>query len=245
MKIKKILAAFLGTALFLGQGISAFAADSTVISFEGEAEEFITAEGADFSGMMPGETRTVDIVLSNNAQDEMSFYMSGEIPEGENLAEMGSTQTAIYYLTILRDGEEIFYGEVGSAQNAQSGGKSSIGLDYLAEDTLLATLKKGETSSVQLALTLDGDSMNDDYQEQAGNIRLSFGVSYPVVNDPGTVTKTVTRTETVKEADKTIIQKLTDTVKTGDNTLIAVYAAAAAIAAVVIIAAAALKRRKR
>ena len=208
-------------------------------------------EGADFTGMMPGEARTIHVTLTNNDSDEMSFYMSGEIPEGENIADEGSTRTAIYYLTVELEDETIFDGEIGSEENAALGGKSSIGLEYWKNDTLLATLGRGESTDVAITVTLDGDSVSNDYQGAEGAIELSFGVSVPVVTDPGTKTVVKNTVKEVKGETKTIIQRVTETVtgavKTGDTTQIALYAgmAAAAVLVVGVLIAAAVKRKKR
>lgn len=253
MKIRKMAAALFGALLLLGQSLPVLAADqNTAISFEGDAEKFVTAgEGADFTGMMPGEARTVHVTLTNNDSDEMSFYMSGEIPDGENIADEGSTKTAIYYLTVQLGNETIFDGEIGSEENAALGGKSSVGLEYWKNDTLLATLGRGESADVAITVTLDGDSVSDDYQGAEGAISLSFGVSTPVVTDPGTKTVVKNTIKEVKGETKTIIRRVTETaagaVRTGDTAQIALYAgiAAAAAAVIVVLIVAAGKKKKR
>lgn len=233
MKLKKIVLTALTALLTLGQTLPALAAD-TVITLDGSARDFVKVESdQDFQNMEPGEIRTAEITLSNSSDSEMSFYISGEIVS--NLADVGDEdQNAIYDLQLFKGGESspFFDGTIGSAKNKELE-QSETGLNYLKDDTLLATLKKGESTRVTIQIQLDGDSTNNAYENKAGVIKLNISASIPTVNDPGTVIKTEKKTITKQN----IIQRLI-TVKTGDGTpigLIAVIGGAAVILIIVLL----------
>lgn len=171
--------------------------EETIFVFEDDSNKFISQEGTSpgFEDMLPGETRKVTIVLRNDDQDKMDFFMSAEILD--NIAEKGD-KNAIYDFTIARDGEVFFTSVIGGRDD------TTIGKEYLTADNniKLATLTKGEESKVTISLTLDGDSTENAYMNQDGQIKLKFSVGTPVEN--------------MGEA-QTVIQRVVNYVKTGDN----------------------------
>ena len=235
MKFNKIIITALTALLVLGQAIPALAAD-TVITLDASARDFVKMESdEDFQGMEPGEQRTAEITLTNSANDEMSFYISGEIVN--NLADTGDEdQWAVYDLLLYKGTEDtpFFEGTIGSAKNKELE-RSETGLNYLKDDTLLATLKKGESTTVRIMLKLDGDSTGNSYENKAGEMKLNISASIPTVNDPGTIKKTVTK--------QNIIQKLVN-VKTGDGTPIGMIILIAGAAVLVIIILLVIKHRR-
>lgn len=193
---KKIFGIILSMATVMLSCAPVVAAEDTLITFEGDSQKFITQEGTNegFEDMQPGETRSVSVRLKNDNSDTMDFFMSAEILD--NIAEKGN-KDAVYDFSISRDNETFFASVIGATGN-------TIGEEYLTDDNniKLATLAKGEESLVTVSLTLDGDSTENAYMNQAGQIKLRFSAGTPVENLGET---------------QTIIQRVINYVKTGDS----------------------------
>lgn len=172
------------------------AAQDTLVTFEGDSQKFITQEGSSegFEDMQPGETRSVTVRLKNDNNSTMDFFMSTEILD--NIAEKGN-KDAVYDFSISRDSDTFFATVIGASGN-------TIGEEYLTDDNniKLATLAKGEESLVTVSLSLDGDSTENTYMNQEGQIKLKFSAGTPVENLGET---------------QTIIQRVVNYVKTGDS----------------------------
>lgn len=194
---KRIFGSILSIAMLMLCLTPVAAKEETLITFEGDSDKFITQEaGSDdsFSDMLPGETRSVTVRLKNDDSDTMDFFMSAEILD--NIAEKGN-KDAVYDFKISRDNEVFFASVIGAKGN-------TIGEEYLTDDNniKLATLSKGEECSVTVSLALDGDSTENAYMNQVGQIKLRFSAGTPVEN---------------MGENKTVIQRVINYVKTGDN----------------------------
>lgn len=225
MKLKRILTAATATLLIFGQCVAAYA-DSTVITLDQNATAFTKIDkDLDFRDMEPGEERTAEITLLNNSDDDMNFYISGEITY--NIADAGdSDKNAIYELELNKNSETtpFFSGMIGSKQNKKLT-NSNLGLEYLKDDTLIAALKKGESTTVTIKLLLDGDSTENEYMNKAGQIRLNINTSQSTKitgNTEGTV------------SDNPILSFFN--VQTGDSTKVVLYVVAV-VAAFLVVAA--------
>lgn len=175
MREKRLFGVLLASLLSLTSVVTVFAgARDAVISYEGEAQKFITEEEESLSqglaNMDPGEERTQILTLTNNDYHEMRFYISGEV--ASNIAEEGDKQ-AVYEIKLEKYDKEFFRGIVGSRDNPHHK-DSSLGLNYLEDNTLLATLKKGESVKLAITFALDGDSTDDTYQDKQGKISLKI-----------------------------------------------------------------------
>lgn len=179
MKLKRILTAATAMLLIMGQCVAAYA-DNTVITLDKSATKFTTIDqDLDFQDMEPGEERTATLTMTNDSDGEMDFYICGEITY--NIADQSedkANNNAIYELQLSKSGQAdpFFDGMIGSKENKELT-KSNTGLEYLKDDTLLATLGKGESTSVTIQLKLDGDSLENAYMNKAGQIRLNIRTS--------------------------------------------------------------------
>lgn len=212
---KNILAVALAAVLVLGSAVTAMAADE-VITFKGDAGKFVTEESSSsegFNNMEPAETRTQTITLKNDDYQQMKFYLRTELLS--NIADEGEDKKqAIYTLNLSKDGEAFFDSVIGSEQNASLGKEFLVSEPGSEQDNniLLASLAKGESIDVEIAITLDGDSTGNEYKNKDGEIQLIVSVEKDE-GTPGKIRKTVTNTKTVTGAGKTI----TKIVKTGDE----------------------------
>ena len=65
---------------------------------------------------------------------------------------------SVYNITITNEGEEFYNGTLDDLAALSSG--------RMSEDTLLASLQKGETTTVTMTLEVNGDSMDNTYQNR-------------------------------------------------------------------------------
>lgn len=209
--MKKIVIS-LFTVLALLFTASPVMAAQTTITFEGETNSFnVPKESQDFENMYPGETRNAIVILKNDKDEKLDFYLSVEIPE--NVAAKGD-QNAVYDFNVSKNDEEPFFRTV-------IGGKddNTVGKEYLTDDNRikLATLSKGEETKITVSLHLDGDSANNDYQAQSGSIKLKFYAGTATNETPGNVIQTTYTTT------KKYVNQYYNAVKTGDPTALSSF----------------------
>lgn len=228
MKYKRFAALAVALLIISGSG-RVMAAENTVISLDNSAVAFTKVEqDLDFMDMEPGEERTAVIKLANTADSSMDFYISGEIIY--NIADAGeSGKNAVYDLELFKDTEEtpFFQGIIGSSENKKHA-NSSLGLNYLQDDTLLSSLGEGESVTVLVRLKLDGDSTENDYMNKAGQIRMNVYTSQTVVTPGGN-----------------FVTDLITNVLTGDRSDFIIYIVTAAAAAAVLLGIFLIRRKRR
>lgn len=207
--MKKLSALLVMFSLFIPTINSVYAADS-MITFDGEAERFINAnsEGEVFNleGMYPGETRTETLTLVNNDYREMKFYMNSKV-----LDEFGnetSSGAIAYDFNFKINGEDLFDGLVG--------GEDNVGEGMMEDNILIATLAKGETATLEMSVTADGDTMDNSYQDATGLVQYTFSVEYDdeAVTEPQRVVNTVVQTVT---------NRIEKAVQTGDPATLGLF----------------------
>ena len=218
----KILTAIVTMFMLLGNVSGVYAKD-TVVTFDGEASSFMNISEGDvnFKGMMPGETRSINVVLNNTKGSKMNFYMSASILD--NIAAKAD-QNAVYDFTIANNDQVFFESIIGGTTD------NTVGQEYLTDDNniLLAELEDGESSKVTITLKLDGDSAENTYMNQEGQIKLVFTFGTPTENN-GT--------------NETVVQRVINYIKTGDNAPIVMLASLMVVSGV-FIAIVLLKRKK-
>ena len=131
----------------------------------------------------------------------------------------------MYTITLLRDGEEFYRGIIGGVE----GTLKDLNSGNISQNQLIASLKKGESSRITMKIGIDGESMNNDYQNTVGQLRLEFNVEQGEVATPDDVVikkenviyveKPVKKT-TEKKKDKTILERIS----TGDTTAVGLLA---------------------
>lgn len=175
-QMKLALICVLSVVMVSLNGINAMA-DETVITLDSGAATFSKVEqDLDFRDMEPGEERTAVISFVNSAEEDMNFYLNGEIVY--NIADAAkNSKNAVYELTLTKDNEAepFFTGIFGSEDNSKVENNHLI--QYLSQDTILAVLKKDESTRISLTLSLDGDSTENEYMNAAGIIRFHVGTS--------------------------------------------------------------------
>ena len=222
MKHRRQLAAVIMAAMLIGGTtiLKAVEEENPGIVFTGDSQNYFSFNvdknefSNKFTGMIPGETRSEEFTLSNQDDRELRFYINASVLSdltNDNISASG----AVYTITLLRDGEEFYRGIIGGVE----GTLKDLNSGNISQNQLIASLKKG----------IDGESMNNDYQNTVGQLRLEFNVEQGEVATPDDVVikkenviyveKPVKKT-TEKKKDKTILERIS----TGDTTAVGLLA---------------------
>lgn len=234
--------------LFAFTVLPAAAADKAIVTYSGDGDNFDieneTALTQAFDGMEPGETREAAVTLINNSDKKMNFYFSGQVLD--NIAENSNggdgDQQAIYTVALNRSGQIIFEGLVGSKNNTEIQNQDladNLGMDFLKENTLIATLESGESTEFSVAIQLDGDSVGNAYQYTEGSFEFRFAVGDAAKGAETVVDKQTVVNRVTKTAADTI-----QSIKTGDAAAIVPFVLIAAAALILIIIIVIMKRKK-
>ncbi|GAA0805239.1 hypothetical protein GCM10008910_41510 [Faecalicatena orotica] len=169
--------------------------------------------------ILPGDTALIQLSLVNKANKDTNWYMSNEIIKS---LEDGSPANGGAYTYILNynhpDGKtttEIYNSDTVGGDDADGLHSATDSLD---EYFYLDRLSPGETGSIELRVTLDGETQGNDYQNTLAQLQMTFAAE--VVAGDTTVTRPGT--------NSTII-------KTGDSSNMILYLSIAAFAAGLII----------
>ena len=139
---------------------------------------------------------TRNIVLKNDDHRELRFYLSADVLDSLDTDTSG---LSVYNITITNEGEEFYNGTLDDLAALSSG--------RMSEDTLLASLQKGETTTVTMTLEVNGDSMDNTYQNREGLIKFNFSVEE--LDDQSTIVEVVRNVyESIKTGDATVIAPL-------------------------------------
>lgn len=92
-----------------------------------------------------------------------------------------SAKTGAYDVVVTVGSTTIYNSTVGGNYSDEFGIQNTGGLeelDALQDWVYLGTLSPGQTAGLRFALTMDGVSNGDAYQESAGSIDFNFAVAY-------------------------------------------------------------------
>ena len=231
MKYRRQLAAAIMAAMLIGGTTTLKAVEENPgIVFTGDSQNYFSFNvdkdefSNKFTGMIPGETRSEEFTLSNQDDRELRFYINASVLSdltNDNISASG----AVYTITLLRDGEEFYRGIIGGAE----GTLKDMNSGNISQNQLIATLKKGESSRITMKIGIDGESMDNDYQNTAGQLRLEFNVEQGEVVTPDDVVikkenviyvEKPVKKATEKKKDKTILERIS----TGDTTAVGLLA---------------------
>lgn len=175
--------------------MSYVSAASPLIEFDGDAENYFQFSTSQqeltdkFTGMMPGEKRSETFTLVNHDQREMKYYLNTQVLKdlGDNAQAIG----AVYDISFARDGEVFYQGTIGG----ENGSLVDLSGQSMGENMLMATLGKDESTSIEMTIGIDGDSMNNNYQNATGQLQFVFSVQYddPIPLEPTIIEKVVTK----------------------------------------------------
>ena len=178
------------------------------------------------SGLQPGDDITMTITLNHENDDAGDWYMSNEVIKS---LEAGAANGSAYGYLLTYEGptasRTLYDSEAvgGDSENTKGLIDATEGLaDYF----FLEGLSKGQTGTVKLVVSLDGETEGNAYFDTLAQLKMKFAV------DPQVEKKTTTETRNVA--------------KTGDETDLFPFFVAMAASGVLLlgIAIATLRRRK-
>ena len=193
------------------QNVNMPVTDGTVITLDSSATHFgVVDKDIEFQNMEPGETREGMITLFNNSDKAMDYYISSELMD--NIADAGSGK-GIYNIKIYKSciNPDFDNDNENEYSLLYDGDIESYKNNILVSEQKLATLSAGDNVVIRISVTLDGRTMDNSYMNKEGRMRINISA---VQSDDGTDNGGET------------------TVKTGDDTRLAVYGVIAIIAGV-------------
>lgn len=235
MLIKKFLVTFLSYMLLIPCYISDVYAEDTFITLDDTAGGFVKVESdVDFLNMEPAEQREGKIVITNNSDMAVDFFINGEILS--NIADnTEGEKSGLYEVKLYKEGEQeaFFDGIIGSGEYRKYISGEDIGDKFLYEDKKFATLNKNESCNIILSVTLDGKSVGNSYMNTQGKVRLNISATQIDNTDNNIPTNSNNNNNNTNNSNNQVIGKTL--VKTGDNNNIYMYIAISVIAGVVVI----------
>ena len=134
-------------------------------------------------GLQPGDTMILRIPISNDNKETVDWYFKNIVEESfeetaAKAAGAGYSYKLVYNGPGSATGGDIIY------DSDKVGGETSkstkVGLheatSALENYVFLDTLKTGESGELELTITLDGESMGNDYQDTLAKLQIQFAV---------------------------------------------------------------------
>lgn len=212
--MKKLLKTLFATAtvalVMAAATVPAFAENLTSstpwnVTFTSDAKMETDFEANDISHLVsdiqPGDTAEIVINLKNDHKDATNWYMTNRILnslEDTVAAAKGGAYT--YDLTyVAPSGEETtLFSSDTVGGDATAGGKQGLNEVSGAMDDyfLLGALNKGQTGQVQLAVSLEGETQGNAYQQSLADLSMDFAVELGTTGAERNITHTASLLQT-------------------------------------------------
>lgn len=188
----------------LAQPAVVFQADNTLVYTGAQEENGNGIQLFSFDGVAPGDTVVQEIVLKNENDLTVDFYMNAEtIIALEDAVLEGQTAAGAAYEILLEAGDSVLYdsnvGGYTASDKTDSRGLKSMN-ETLKDYLYVGTLDKGDEKKIRMTIYFDGEAMDNaaggiDYSDTLGRIAFGFQVSYQEPSGPVVVTEDVTKAE--------------------------------------------------
>ena len=140
-----------------------------------------------FEGLEPGDTATYTVYIHNQNGKTTRWYMSNEVLRSlEESAAAGRILGGAYSYKlsyvgpsggqVIFDSSEKALGFVGGEGNSTDPVGLHEATSNLEDYFFLDTLNSGESGTVTLTVSLEGETQGNTYQETAARIRMNFAV---------------------------------------------------------------------
>ena len=201
MKLKKGLGLLLAAVLACGAALPAGAeqytgADNWNVSFTGKGMEsnFKSSVFDDaMTALQPGDSVSLTVHLQNATTDAITdWYMTNEVlrslEESQQVARNGGYS---YELTYTGPGGEkaVLYSSdaIGGDKNQQAGLGLHEATDSLEDFFYLDQLLAGQSATVTLDVSLDGETQGNAYQDTLAQLQMNFATELKDIPDGGRV----------------------------------------------------------
>ncbi len=183
------------------------------------------------TGLQPGDTAVIVVNLKNENDSATDWYMTNEVLSSleESVDNAGAAGGAYTYILDYTDKDGVvntlFSSDtVGGEQSEEDIENAGEGLheatDSLENYFYLDTLEKGESGSVTLQVSLDGETQGNAYQDTWAQLQMNFAVELSR-NAPASTTNTTTPSETPSPSSPSsaAVESHIAPVQTGDESL--------------------------
>lgn len=199
MKLKKLLGLLLTAALACAMALPAAAeqytgADNWTVTFNGKGMEsnFKSSVFDDaMTALQPGDSVTLTVHLKNTTADGITdWYMTNAVQrsleESQRVARNGGYT---YELTYTGPGGEtsVLYSSeaIGGEKDQQAGLGLHEATDSLEDFFYLDQLLGGQSATVTLQVSLDGETQGNAYQDTLAQLQMNFAAELKDVPDGG------------------------------------------------------------
>ena len=246
---KKMLCLIMMLMMLMGTTLTVnaehyYGADNWDVSFSGTemVSNFTDAQMTEtVRAIQPGDDMLFQVHLKNKHSEATDWYMTNEVistlEESVNVAEGGAYTYLLKYIdaegkeTILYDSEV-----VGGEEDTTLEGKGlHQATNALKEYYYLDRLAAGQEAKVTLFVALEGETQGNDYQDTLAQLKMNFAVELvktPSPNPPG---------DDPEDSQPTY----TTSVKTGDESQVALFSVLALASGIVLLIAALVMMKKR
>ncbi|MEG0275632.1 MAG: hypothetical protein RR630_01240 [Coprobacillus sp.] len=217
--MKRIIISFI-VMIALMLNIAPLKAEQTpTVTFDGTSSLKYNTDVNEFSkvfeGMVPSETRTLNIQLDNQYSKDVNFYMSTEVLKAFEDAITKTNGAYKVSLILNQDNQKtVIYGGDDALIGTDENGLYDLN-GALSDKYMIARVKANKQATVSMSVTLDGVTMKNEYQGLPSTLKFDFTAQY---DEPQTNT-VINKIVNTKYIDQ-VIEK----VKTGDPTTITLLA---------------------
>lgn len=200
---KKILSFVLLLCLLFGLSVNVYAETSYGdpawgVTFTADSRMQSSFQTADINDvildMQPGDTAVITLALENKNSASTDWYMTNQVIRSLEDSSQAAAGGAYTYILTYKNGK----GETKTLYSSDTvGGENTTGGEGLHEASqalkdyfYLDTLKTGEKGSVELTVTLDGETQGNGYQNTLADLRMNFAVQLNQTGSTSTLVKT-------------------------------------------------------
>lgn len=204
--------------------------DDWAVSFNGSKMES-NFKSADLDeviyDMQPGDTAEFQVALTNKHSKDTDWYMSNEIlqslEESTSSAEGGAYGYLLTYTSADGTVTELYNSDAVGGEDTSAGEGLHQATNSLEDYFYLDRLASGKSGYVNLSVTLEGETLGNDYQNTLARLQMTFAAEEAPEGETTMVT-----------GETKHITKIA-TVKTGDESNLMLYISLAALAAGLIV----------
>ena len=207
MKLKKTLGLLLTAALACSMAMPAAAehytgADNWNVAFTGKAMEsnFKSSVFDDaMTALQPGDSVSLTVHLQNTSTEITDWYMTNEVlrslEESQQVARSGGYTYELTYTGPNGEQAVLFSSEaIGGEKDQQAGLGLHEATDSLEDFFYLDQLLAGQSATVNLEVSLDGETQGNAYQDTLAQLKMNFATELKSVPDGGRFDSTTTDT---------------------------------------------------
>ena len=195
-------------------------------------------------GLQPGDDMTISLTLTNSYPETTDWYMTNEVlstlESRSEIAEGGAYSYKLVYNDPNQANPVIIYSseEVGGEEVAMSREGLREATSNLENYFYLGELKNGQTGTITLDVTLEGETQGNTYQDTLADLQMNFAVELVDHNR-----KEIERPRPGTPLNQVIYKQRA--VKTGDESRPYMLMAVAAVSGVILLIFAILSVRSR